>query len=166
MGDFRSVDPPPAAVDALVQHTRVAARPRARRPALDLQRRSPRGTSASARGIPVFLRAISGHRDTGLTTCPGERLYAQLPTIARRVAALGLPKLYAPSVAPDESGGIRFTARLSSALPWSVVVTDAAGVELGRGEGTGSTVDWTWLPVRAGPGRDAVADRVARGDAR
>ncbi len=76
-------------------------------------------------------------------------MYAQLPTIARRVATLGLPKLYAPSATADESGGIRFTARLSSALPWAAIVTDAAGVELGRGEGTGTTIDWTWLP--AGP---------------
>ena len=145
MGDFRAVDPPPAAVDALVRT--LAWR-------LDLGHVDPLSTfngisSGNERfgpGIPVFLRAISGHRDTGLTTCPGQRLYDLIPTIARRVAALGLPKLYAPSVASDESGGIRFTARLSSSLPWSVVVTDPAGIELGRGEGTGSAVDWAWLP--------------------
>ncbi len=145
MGDFRAVDPPPASVDALVRT--LAWR-------LDLGHVDPLSTfngisSGNERfgaGIPVFLRAISGHRDTGLTTCPGQRLYDLIPTIARRVAALGLPKLYAPSVAPDESGGVRFTARLSSSLPWSVVVTDPAGAELGRSEGTGSAVDWTWLP--------------------
>jgi hypothetical protein len=150
MGDFRSVDPPLAAVDALVQT--LAWR-------LDLAHVDPLSTlnaisSGNERfvsGIPVFLRAISGHRDTGLTTCPGERLYVQLPTIARRVAALGLPKLYAPAAATDESGGTRFTARLSSALPWSVVVTDAAGVELARGEGTGTAIDWTWLPAEPVP---------------
>jgi flagellar hook assembly protein FlgD len=81
-----------------------------------------------------------------VTPCRGERLYARLPAIARRVAALGLPKLYAPVVAPEESGGIRFRARVSSALPWSVVVTDAAGIELARGQGTGTAVDWTWRP--------------------
>src|SRR3989475_10170582 len=27
-------------------------------------------------GVPVFLRAISGHRDTGFTDCPGDALYA------------------------------------------------------------------------------------------
>jgi flagellar hook assembly protein FlgD len=150
MGDFRSADPPPAAVDALVQT--LAWR-------LDLAHVDPlstfnaisSGNERFATGIPVFLRAISGHRDTGLTTCPGERLYAQLPTIARRVAALGLPKVYAPAATADESGGIRFTARLSSALPWSVVVTDEADAELGRGEGTGSAVSWTWLPTEPIP---------------
>ena len=107
---------------------RLAPRPGARRPARDASTGSPSGNERFGVGIPVFLRAISGHRDTGLTTCPGERLYAQLGDIARRVAALGLPKLYAPLVAADEAGGIRFRARVSSALAWSVVVTDAAGI--------------------------------------
>jgi len=148
MCDFRSVAPPAAALDALVQT--LAWR-------LDVAHVDPLGTlngisSGNERfgpGIPVFLRTISGHRDTGLTTCPGERLYALIPTLAQRVAALGLPKIYAPLVAPDETGATRFTARLSSALPWSIIVLDAAGVELARGTGASSTVDWTWLP--AGP---------------
>ena len=116
MGDFRAVEPPAAALDAL-------ARTLAWR--LDIGHVDPIATfngisSGNERfrpGIPVFLRVISGHRDTGLTTCPGERLYAQLPALARRVAALGLPKLYAPTATPDESGGIRLTARLSSSCP-------------------------------------------------
>jgi N-acetylmuramoyl-L-alanine amidase len=150
MGDFRTVDPPQAAVDALV--TALAWR-------LDLGHVDPLSTlnavsSGNERfneGIPVLLRAISGHRDTGLTECPGQRLYALIPAISKRVAALGLPKLYAPLAAPDEGGGIRFTARLSSSLAWRVVVTDAAGAELGSGGGTGSSVDWTWRPTGAVP---------------
>ncbi len=146
MGDFRTVEPPAAAVDALVRT--LAWR-------LDLAHADPLGTfngisAGNERfgvGVPVFLRAISGHRDTGLTTCPGERLYTRLGDIARRVAALGLPKLYAPVAAVDESGGIRFRARVSSALPWSVVVADPAGTELARGAGTGTAVDWTWRPL-------------------
>jgi len=145
MGDFRTADPPAVAVDALVKT--LAWR-------LDLAHVDPLGTfngisSGNERfgpGIPVFLRAVSGHRDTGLTTCPGQKLYDMIPGIAKRVAALGLPKIYTPAVAADESGGTRFTAKLSSALPWAVRITDPAGTELGRGEGTGATVDWTWLP--------------------
>jgi hypothetical protein len=148
MGDFTRADPPQAAVDALVRT--LAWR-------LDLAHVDPLSTvsmisSGNERfrdGIPVLLRAISGHRDTGLTECPGQRLYAVLPSIAKRVAALGLPKLYAPLAAPDESGGVRFTAQLSSSLAWRVTVTDSAGAELGAGNGTGAAVDWTWLP--AGP---------------
>ena len=145
LGNFQAVDPPQAAVDALVRT--LAWR-------LDLAHVDPLSTvnaisSGNERfnpGIPVLLRAISGHRDTGLTECPGQRLYDMLPTIAKRVAALGLPKLYAPLAAPDEGGGIRFTASLSSSLAWHVTVTDASGVELGAGTGTGATVDWTWRP--------------------
>ena len=145
LGDFRIATPPAAAIEALVET--LAWR-------LDLGHVDPLSTlngisSGNERfgsGIPVFLRAISGHRDSSLTTCPGERLYAQLPALAKRVAALGLPKIYAPAAAADEAGGTRLTAKLSSALPWSAVVLDAAGVELGRGQGTGVRVDWTWLP--------------------
>ena len=49
-------------------------------------------------GTPVRLRAVSGHRDTGPTSCPGTALYGQLPGIASSVAARGLPKLYDPEV--------------------------------------------------------------------
>ena len=104
MGDFRTVDPPAEALDALVRT--LAWR-------LDLAHVDPLGTfngisSGNERfnpGVPVFLRAISGHRDTGLTTCPGERLYEQIPDLARKVAARGLPKLYAPSLGRAEAGG-------------------------------------------------------------
>jgi N-acetylmuramoyl-L-alanine amidase-like protein len=145
MGSYEATDPPQAAVDALVRT--LAWR-------LDLAHVDPLSTvnaisSGNERfnpGIPVLLRAISGHRDTGLTECPGQRLYEMLPAIAKRVAALGLPKLYAPLAAPDEGGGVRITARLSSALGWRVTVTDPAGAELGSGGGTGTSVDWTWRP--------------------
>ncbi|HEY1317757.1 MAG TPA: peptidoglycan recognition protein [Gaiella sp.] len=157
MGNYQAVDPPQAAVDALVRT--LAWR-------LDLAHVDPLSTvnaisSGNERfneGIPVLLRAISGHRDTGLTECPGQRLYAMLPSIAKRVAALGLPKLYAPLAAPDEGGGIRFTARLSSSLAWRVIVTDAAGATLGTGGGTGADVDWTWR--RPGPIPPGVAWRI------
>ena len=70
MGDFRAVDPPPASVDALVRT--LAWR-------LDLGHVDPLSTfngisSGNERfgaGISVFLRAISGHRDTGLDDVPG-----------------------------------------------------------------------------------------------
>ncbi len=145
MGDFRGADPPAAAVDALVR-TLAWRLDAAHVDALSTFNGISSGNERFGAGIPVFLRVVSGHRDTGLTTCPGERLYTQLPGIARRVAALGLPKLYSPSATSDPLGGIRLTARLSSALPWSAVVTDGAGAELGRGAGTGVAVDWTWAP--------------------
>jgi flagellar hook assembly protein FlgD len=95
-------------------------------------------------GTNVSLRAISGHRDTGPTSCPGSSLYAQLPGIARGVAATGLPKLYAPVVSGSLGGPVRFTATLTAALPWTVTIADAAGNTVATGSGTGKLVDWTW----------------------
>ncbi|MFF5898079.1 N-acetylmuramoyl-L-alanine amidase [Streptomyces argenteolus] len=40
------------------------------------------------RGEEVYLHAVAGHRDTFQTYCPGEALYAQLPTIRKEMARL------------------------------------------------------------------------------
>jgi N-acetylmuramoyl-L-alanine amidase len=95
-------------------------------------------------GTIVDLRAVSGHRDTYLTSCPGSVAYRLLPSIASRVAQTGLPKLYAPIVSGTVGGPVRFTARLSSALPWTVTVADATGAIVATGTGTGANVGWTW----------------------
>jgi N-acetylmuramoyl-L-alanine amidase-like protein len=105
------------------------------------------GNPKYALGTPVTLRAISGHRDTGFTSCPGTRLYAKLPSLAQQVAAIGLPKLYAPVVKGSLGGPIRFTARLSQAGSWTVSVRDGSGAVVGRGTGRGLAVDWTWNSV-------------------
>jgi len=71
------------------------------------------GNARFTSGVPVLLRAVSGHRDTGFTTCPGTAFYAQLGAIARQAASFGLPKLYTPSVRGTIGGQVRFQARLS-----------------------------------------------------
>jgi hypothetical protein len=113
------------------------------------------GNARFPSGTPVPLAAVGGHRDTGPTTCPGNALYRQLPTIARRVAEIGLPKLYDPIVTGRPGELVRFSARLSTLRPWSVTVTDeaAAVVAVGRGEGT--AVDWTWDATAFPPARYA-----------
>jgi hypothetical protein len=95
-------------------------------------------------GTPVFLRAVSGHRDTGFTTCPGAVLYGQLGALARQAAATGLPKLYAPTVQGQLGGLVRFQGRLSTSLPWTVTVSDSTGAVVATGTGTSSAIDWTW----------------------
>jgi hypothetical protein len=95
-------------------------------------------------GTPVFLRAVSGHRDTGFTTCPGAVLYGQLGALARQAATTGLPKLYAPAVQGHLGGLVRFQARLSTSLPWTVTVTDSTGAAVAGGAGTSDVIDWTW----------------------
>jgi hypothetical protein len=95
-------------------------------------------------GTPVFLRAVSGHRDTGFTTCPGSVLYTQLGALARQAATTGLPKLYAPTVQGQLGGLVRFQGRLSTTLPWTVTVSDSTGAVVDSGTGTSNVVDWTW----------------------
>jgi N-acetylmuramoyl-L-alanine amidase len=95
-------------------------------------------------GASVQLRAVSGHRDAYPTSCPGANVYAQLPSIAREVAASGGPKLYSPVVFGGLGGSVRFIARLSGAVPWTVEVEDALGHVIASGSGTSRSVDWTW----------------------
>jgi flagellar hook assembly protein FlgD len=95
-------------------------------------------------GTSVSLRAVSGHRDTGSTSCPGNGLYSQLSGLASQAAAIGLPKLYEPQVHGGLGGSVRFAARLSEARPWSVAVADATGQQIAGGTGDGTAVDWTW----------------------
>jgi flagellar hook assembly protein FlgD len=95
-------------------------------------------------GTPVRLRAISGHRDTGPTSCPGSALYAQLPGIADAVAARGLPRLYDPEVSGELGGPVRITGRLSTALSWTVTIRNEAGTVVASGSGSTREVDWTW----------------------
>jgi N-acetylmuramoyl-L-alanine amidase len=128
---------------------------------LDLAHVDPRGTLTYLSGgnprfpsgAPVFLRTVSGHRDTGYTECPGNVLYRQIPNIAIAVSKIGLPKLYAPLVTGHVPGLVRFRAKLSSALPWTVTITDSQGVLLGSGAGTTPRVDWTWDARTNGKGK-------------
>jgi hypothetical protein len=95
-------------------------------------------------GRMVTLRTVSGHRDTGFTTCPGSQLYGELPGITRAVAQTGLPKLYFPKATGAPGELVRFTGTLTAPMPWSVTVTQPDGNIVASGDGEGSTVDWTW----------------------
>jgi hypothetical protein len=115
-------------------------------------------------GTPVSLRAVSGHRDTGPTSCPGQILYDTLPELAVLTAGVGLPKIYDPRFAGSIGQQIRFTARLSSEQSWTVAVTSRDGSVVASGSGTGSAVDWTWDTAAAVPGSYAwtISAGVAR----
>jgi hypothetical protein len=143
IGNFQSAPPPKPMQDALVNV--LAWR-------LDVAHVDPLSTvvytsggNAKFRaGKVVTLRAVSGHRDTGPTECPGAAAYRLLPAITKRVAATGLPKLYGPTTVGTLGGPIRFQARLSSSRVWTVTVVDRLGRTVATGTGQGSTVDWTW----------------------
>ncbi len=151
IGNFSTATPPKAMQDALVKL--LAWR-------LDVAHVDPLstvtytsgGNAKFKAGTVVTLRAISGHRDTGPSECPGNGAYALLPAIAKRVAQTGLPKLYSPTVAGALGGSLRFQARLSSSLAWTVAVIDQTGATVARGTGRGANVDWTWSSATARKG--------------
>jgi hypothetical protein len=151
IGNFTNVAPSKAQQDALVKL--LAWR-------LDVAHVNPLssvtytsgGNSKFRAGTRVRLRAISAHRDTYLTSCPGNAAYRLLPAITARVAQTGLPKLYSPVVSGALGGPIRFTAKLSSTLPWTVTVADARGTVAATWSDLGPTVDWTWDSRTAAPG--------------
>ncbi len=143
IGNFMTAKPTPAAVQSLERL--IAWR-------LDLAHVDPASTltyvsGGSERwraGTRVALRAVSGHRDTGSTSCPGNALYPMLTQIAAAAQQIGLPKLYAPVVLGKVGGRVTFTARLSTALPWTITVAGPDGRTVARGTGTGPAVAWTW----------------------
>jgi hypothetical protein len=104
-------------------------------------------------GTAVKLRAVSGHRDTGSTSCPGTYLYSLLDTIAAAAEQIGLPKLYSPLVQGKIGGQVVFSGRLSSALPWTIAVTGPSGAVVARASGTGPAISWSWNSVGLAPGR-------------
>src|SRR5207253_10045334 len=95
-------------------------------------------------GVPVFLRAVAGHRDTGFTDCPGNALYAKLASLAAQASAIGQPKLYSPTVQGAPGGLVTFRGRLSTSLPWTVTLTDQSGNVVATGTGEGTDIAWTW----------------------
>jgi hypothetical protein len=151
IGNYAHATPPKAQQDALVDL--LAWR-------LDIAHVDPLSTVVYTsggnlkfrRGKNVILRAISGHRDTGPSECPGARAYVLLPGIAKRVSVTGLPKLYSPAVTGVLGGPVRFQARLSSPLPWTVTIVDQLKRTVATGAGTGRLVDWTWSSLVAGKG--------------
>jgi hypothetical protein len=151
IGNYSSATPPKAQQDALV--TVLAWR-------LDVAHVDPLSTVAYTSGgnlkfrsgKNITLRAVSGHRDTGPSECPGNGTYVLLPGLAKRVSLTGLPKLYTPTVSGALGGTVRIQARLSSPLPWTVSVVDQFGKVVASGSGNGAAVDWTWSSLVAGKG--------------
>ena len=101
------------------------------------------GSEKYAAELPVQLRAVSGHRDTGSTECPGNMLYARLGAIASSAREIGGLKIFEPKAGITGSS-IRIRARLSQSHPWDVTIATAAGVEVAHGSGSGTAVDSTW----------------------
>jgi hypothetical protein len=80
-------------------------------------------------GTPVVFQRISGHRDGDATECPGDALYAQLPALRTRTAA----------IAPAVTAPVAATAALAMAAPAASAVYGSqvrVSGTLHRGDGT------------------------------
>ena len=102
------------------------------------------GSERYPAGTNVVLRAVSGHRDTGLTECPGTASTRGSARSRRRRSRSACRRSTRPLVTGQLGGQVRFQATLSSSKPWTVAVTDATGAQVAGGSGTGAAVDWTW----------------------
>jgi hypothetical protein len=91
LGSFTGVSPPPVALSALERllawKLAMHGVPALGRVSVEV---SPAGAgyTAYAPGSHVSLPRIAGHRDGDQTSCPGDALYARLPSVRPRVAAL------------------------------------------------------------------------------
>ncbi len=175
MGNFQDAPPPAAAVDSLEQL--LAWR-------LDVAHLPAKGTAVMVsaggsttkypRGTRVRLPIISGHRDTGITDCPGDFLYVQLPDVRSVVRATGLPKIYRPTASAEHVtpglDTVTFTARGSESLTWRVDVMAADGSVLASMSSVGTLLAQTWdgtdasgLPVPPGTYSVVLAAQSADG---
>ncbi|HEV7721474.1 MAG TPA: N-acetylmuramoyl-L-alanine amidase, partial [Iamia sp.] len=97
-------------------------------------------------GQTVVLPTVQGHRDSGVTACPGNLLYGRLPglrnDVAARIAATNVPATWSPSTT-----GAVFFGRID----------DAA---LGRRAANGRAGHYTSLVTRGGWPRDALATAI------
>lgn len=90
LGEYFDVAPTPATQDSLVKVLAWNAQRYGIDPVSTVTFRS-RGSSKHPAGSVVTTPAISGHRDTSSTDCPGDTAYALLPQWRQRVVAVPPP---------------------------------------------------------------------------
>jgi N-acetylmuramoyl-L-alanine amidase len=158
LGSFMSVVPPPAALDALARllawKLSLHGVPALGRVPVQVSADGASYTPFGA-GAHVSLPRIAGHRDGDQTSCPGDALYARLPALRPRAAALaGTParmNIAAPAAPVSAGAPVTVTGRLSD-LPTGGPIAGAP-VEIQQiaprgGESTIATLttaaDGTW----------------------
>ncbi len=108
------------------------------------------GTAKYAAGTYHSFDVVSGHRDAGNTSCPGDATYARLGEIRAAIASKLGPGLISPSVSSDTSyvgstRPIELTAGIVRPATWTVDILTDTGVLLRtyRGEReTSVKVSW------------------------
>lgn len=121
IGDYTKVEPSAPLLDGIAQVIAWKLAAFGRDPLGTTQSVAGPGSTKPAPGSTTTFNVISGHKDLGLTACPGQYLYRQLGTIRSKVSALMVP----------------VTSRPVSEYAWPGQVLAAASWA-----GTG-TVSWT-----------------------
>jgi len=157
IGDHRSTAPTPAAEDAFIRYAAWKLDVHHVDP-LSVVRVESNGSSRFAAGTTVDLRAVSGHRDVSLTSCPGDAALSGVDGWRQRIAATGGPKIFGgwpdrSPVAGSEASGwepVTYDFRFTETMSWTFVVSDPSGGELFRRTGAGSGGSVVWDGTAAG----------------
>lgn len=99
-------------------------------------------------GKLVRFRTIAAHRNAGYTSCPGDYLYARLPSIRPAVYSIGLPKIFNATQKPSSFipglGSVSWKAAASARMKWRLEVLDSEdNVVVGWNRG-GPTFSLQW----------------------
>ncbi len=134
------------------------------------------GTSKYPAGTKATFDVVSGHRDAGNTSCPGNTTYARLPDIRDRVvaelgAAFADPSVNQTDFPLASTGPVTVTARTLGPVTWTATALDARGTELRVVTSTEPAVDFSWdLTTTDGrpvpPGNYVVRLTGVNGDSR
>ncbi len=159
LGDMTRALPTPEAVRAVARVSAYAAR-QWRFDPLGTVSLTSGGSPKFAAGARVTLPRISGHRDVGLTACPGS-LYDQLGEVRRLAGSLIGP---APSITSVQLLGapvhlpspLVVTGALSREADWFIELRDAAGAVVATSVGQGALATMEWNGLRPLPGAPAL----------
>jgi hypothetical protein len=105
------------------------------------------GSERFPRGAHVTVPRMPGHRDLGITACPGRYAYAHLPAVRSEAwrllrAVLSTPVVTgAPVHSPDQ---VTVTASLDHSAWWTAQITDTSGTVLAETKGRGTSLKVSW----------------------
>jgi hypothetical protein len=110
-----------------------------------------RGGTKYASGVQVRFNNVSGHRDAGLTSCPGNQVYSRLPSIRSGIRSRMGASLYGPTASTTTplyltTPSVTVRAGIPGAQSWRLLVRNARtgmGVTSLRGSGL-TSVSATW----------------------
>ena len=147
LGDFTTVPPTQAVLDTTADLLAWKLGQAHREPlATAFLTSAGGGTSKYAAGTRVEFDVVSGHRDAGRTTCPGQTTYDRLGDVRTATGAVLGAGFVDPvvtgetDVAEGATGTVELTAAVREDLEWVFRVTDARTGDVLR-SGRGATVD-------------------------